>query len=217
MNITTTIKLSELYAACPKCGCEVVGNGKGALEFDTAAGFFRRTCACGWHVEVRESSGAVEDPPADEPPPDPEPAPSVKPEHPPADCPPADEPRKSDPAPVHTKTASLGDAGPEPWKGFVHIQCEVCRSEVTVCLRAPTTQYQCRECGHLMELPEPRLAYTKCECGKSARYLTNVTDPAFDIPCVVCGSPNAVLYDPRDDCYVPANGSSRRHRRRKKK
>ena len=40
MNITIASKLMELYAACPKCGCEVIGNGKGLLECDTAAGFF---------------------------------------------------------------------------------------------------------------------------------------------------------------------------------
>lgn len=54
MNITIASKLMELYAACPKCGCEVIGNGKGLLECDTAAGFFKRSCGCGWHVEVTE-------------------------------------------------------------------------------------------------------------------------------------------------------------------
>lgn len=54
MNITIAAKLMELYAACPKCGCEVIGNGKGALECDTAAGYFKRSCGCGWHVEVTE-------------------------------------------------------------------------------------------------------------------------------------------------------------------
>ena len=54
MNITIAAKLMELYAACPNCGCEIVGNGKGALECDTEAGFFRRSCGCGWCVEVTE-------------------------------------------------------------------------------------------------------------------------------------------------------------------
>lgn len=42
MNITIASKLMELYAACPKCGCEVIGNGKGLLECDTAAGFLKQ-------------------------------------------------------------------------------------------------------------------------------------------------------------------------------
>lgn len=33
MNITIASKLMELYAACPQCGCEVIGNGKGLLEW----------------------------------------------------------------------------------------------------------------------------------------------------------------------------------------
>ena len=60
MNIKDSIKLMELYAACPKCGCEVLGNGKGTLECDTAVGYFRRTCACGWYVEVKE--GLLDEP-----------------------------------------------------------------------------------------------------------------------------------------------------------
>ena len=43
MNITIAAKLMELYAACPKCGCEVIGNGKGTLECDTEAGYFNRS------------------------------------------------------------------------------------------------------------------------------------------------------------------------------
>ena len=38
MTIKDSVKLMELYAVCPKCGCEVIGNGKGTLECDTAAG-----------------------------------------------------------------------------------------------------------------------------------------------------------------------------------
>lgn len=92
MNITIASKLMELYAACPKCGCEVIGNGKGLLECDTAAGFFKRSCGCGWHVEVTEviTEGSMpEDTPElpaedeDEPEPvafaNPEPEPAPKP------------------------------------------------------------------------------------------------------------------------------------------
>ena len=39
MNITIAAKLMELYAACPNCGCEVIGN-EDALECDTAVGYF---------------------------------------------------------------------------------------------------------------------------------------------------------------------------------
>lgn len=65
MNIVIAAKLMELYAACPNCGCEVIGN-EGALECDTAAGYFKRSCGCGWCVEVTE--GIVEEALAEDPP-----------------------------------------------------------------------------------------------------------------------------------------------------
>lgn len=112
MNITIASKLMELYAACPKCGCEVIGNGKGLLECDTAI---------------------------------------------------------------------------------------------------------CKECGHEMPLPKAYRAYTRCECGQKGAYLTNITDWAFDIPCVRCGSPNTVAYNPGRDCYGPVGSTQRRTKPRKKK
>lgn len=54
MTIYDSLKLMEKYAACQRCGCAVVGNGKGTLECDTAKGYFKRECHCGWKVEVRE-------------------------------------------------------------------------------------------------------------------------------------------------------------------
>lgn len=166
MNITIASKLMELYAACPKCGCEVIGNGKGLLECDTAAGFFKRSCGCGWHVEVTEGITAgslTEDPP---------------------ELPAEDED---------------GDE-PEP-----------------ICLRTPTNTYICKECGHEMPLPKAYRAYTRCECGQKGAYLTNVTDWAFDIPCVRCGAPNTVTYNPGRDCYGPVGSTHRKTKPRKKK
>lgn len=139
MNITIASKLMELYAACPKCGCEVIGNGKGLLECDTAAGFFKRSCGCGWHVEVTEV---------------------------------------------------------------------ITEGSIT---------YICKECGHEMPLPKAYRAYTRCECGQKGAYLTNITDWAFDIPCVRCGSPNTVAYNPGRDCYGPVGSTQRRTNPRKKK
>lgn len=54
MNMTEVYKLIEKYAQCPKCGCNVIGNGKGTLEVDTEKGYFKRTCSCGWVVTVDE-------------------------------------------------------------------------------------------------------------------------------------------------------------------
>mgnify|MGYP003292575402 CR=1 FL=1 len=55
MTLLESIDLMQRYAKCPKCGCEVVGNGKGAVKCDTEKGYFKRTCSCGWCVEVTDN------------------------------------------------------------------------------------------------------------------------------------------------------------------
>lgn len=52
MTIQRACELMERYAACPKCGCEEIGNGKGTVECDTSKGYFKRTCHCGWEVVI---------------------------------------------------------------------------------------------------------------------------------------------------------------------
>lgn len=54
MTILESCKLIEKYGKCPNCGCETIGNGTGTLEVDTEIGFFKRTCFCGWVVEIKE-------------------------------------------------------------------------------------------------------------------------------------------------------------------
>lgn len=147
MNITIASKLMELYAACPKCGCEVIGNGKGLLECDTAAGFFKRSCGCGWHVEVTEviAEGSMPEDPPELPAEDedePEPVAFANPEPEPA------------PEPISEPEPVLEPEKIRPWNGFVHIRCAACHKESTTCLRTPTDTYICKECGHEMPLPK---------------------------------------------------------------
>lgn len=52
MLITKAVELLGLYAKCPKCNSEYIGVGDGSLEITNDT--FRRTCKCGWTVEVRE-------------------------------------------------------------------------------------------------------------------------------------------------------------------
>lgn len=55
MNVREACKLIEKYAKCPKCGCEVIGNGKGTLE--VYKGIFKRTCHCGWSITIDKRKG----------------------------------------------------------------------------------------------------------------------------------------------------------------
>ena len=57
MNVNDSCKIMEIYAVCPKCGCEFIGNGKGTLECDTETGYYKRTCGCGWEAEKKERAG----------------------------------------------------------------------------------------------------------------------------------------------------------------
>ena len=54
MTILESCELMNKYGKCPKCGCETVGNGTGTLEVDTEIGYFKRTCHCGWYIEIKE-------------------------------------------------------------------------------------------------------------------------------------------------------------------
>lgn len=206
MNIMNASKIMEFYAACPECGCEAIGNGKGTLECDTGAGYFKRTCRCGWYVEVQEGIAAPltvpdsdeKDPPIKEP--------SIAPDPPSEKTVPVMEERR--PPQIEEEI--------KPWEGFVHIRCDACHKEKTTCLKAPATSYTCEECGYEMELPKAYRAYTHCKCGQRSQYLTNISDQIFDIPCVNCGSPSAVIYRPAKNHYVPIDYAPRRSKPRKK-
>ena len=52
MKLLRAVELMEKYAVCPKCGSDRLGNGAGTLEIE--GDLFRRTCTCGWKVEIRD-------------------------------------------------------------------------------------------------------------------------------------------------------------------
>lgn len=52
MNALKAVELLRKYDKCPECGSDKIGNGSGTIEIleDT----FKRTCKCGWSIEVKE-------------------------------------------------------------------------------------------------------------------------------------------------------------------
>ncbi|WP_140417723.1 DUF3797 domain-containing protein [Desulfosporosinus sp. FKA] len=52
MNALKSVELLKKYSKCPKCGSELIGNGEGTL--DISDDILKRTCECGWRVEVDE-------------------------------------------------------------------------------------------------------------------------------------------------------------------
>lgn len=52
MDARKSVQLMRKYSKCENCGNEHVGNGEGTLEINDD--IFKRTCKCGWSVEVKE-------------------------------------------------------------------------------------------------------------------------------------------------------------------
>ncbi|ACM16014.1 TPA: DUF3797 domain-containing protein [Bacillus cereus] len=51
MDAWKSVQLLRKYAACQECGNENVGNGEGTVEIQDDT--FKRTCKCGWEIEVK--------------------------------------------------------------------------------------------------------------------------------------------------------------------
>ena len=103
------------------------------------------------------------------------------------------------------------------YRGFVFLRCPKCGKERAFCAKQPMTRYLCRDCGALSELPPPTRVYVRCECGNQAKYVTNIGDWCFDVPCIQCGAPCPVEYHPGKRIYVPAGslGARKSHGRKK--
>ena len=46
MKLKEVIQMMKMYATCPVCGEENVGEETGEIEIDTKQGYFKRTCSC---------------------------------------------------------------------------------------------------------------------------------------------------------------------------
>lgn len=74
------------------------------------------------------------------------------------------------------------------YSGFLHIKCQHCGKEKTYCSKHGIKYHECKNCGERTELKDLVRLYTNCECGRKAAYWTNMTEKAFDVRCVDCGS-----------------------------
>lgn len=85
--------------------------------------------------------------------------------------------------------------------GFLHIKCQYCGKERTFCSKHKIKSCKCKECGEETKLKDLVQLYTNCECGRKAAYWTNMTEKAFDVRCVDCGQPVAVMYNGKKNQY----------------
>ncbi len=86
------------------------------------------------------------------------------------------------------------------YKGFLYVKCDHCGEVKGYCASDYITKSRC-SCGEYTELKDMHPLYVDCQCGKSFRYMTNMTDKVFDVPCVECGNPVAVEWREKNKQY----------------
>lgn len=59
MNGWKSVSLMKKYANCKQCGNDLVGNGEGVLLIEDE--IFKRSCKCGWSIEVDEDDKPLRD------------------------------------------------------------------------------------------------------------------------------------------------------------
>lgn len=100
------------------------------------------------------------------------------------------------PVPILEEQEDLSESAAPKYKGFVYIKCPVCSKERGLCMKKESNHYHCDGCGSRSEFEKPLVPlWVNCECGKRFKYLTNMTDPMFDINCLDCGAPVAVKWN----------------------
>ena len=88
------------------------------------------------------------------------------------------------------------------YKGFMYIKCPVCSKERGTCFKKESDHYHCDSCGSRSEFEKPLVPlWVNCECGKRFKYLTNMTEPMFDVNCLNCGAPVAVKWNKDKQIY----------------
>ena len=56
MKLKRVIELGKELSVCQQCGSDKIGGGSGMIYVDDVT--FRRTCKCGWEVEITEERGS---------------------------------------------------------------------------------------------------------------------------------------------------------------
>lgn len=92
------------------------------------------------------------------------------------------------------------------YSGFLYVECDHCNSVKGFCAKEKLSYYKCGQCGRKTKLTDMVKLYLNCECGSNTRYLTNLTDEAFDVNCINCGAPVSVKYNAKKKCYETIEG-----------
>lgn len=82
------------------------------------------------------------------------------------------------------------------YRGLIYWKCQDCGFIKGFCLRKESKGIHCMNCGsdHLFKEPL-KLISAKCECGQTYKYMTNMDEEMFDMPCMVCRSPIPIKWN----------------------
>ncbi len=106
------------------------------------------------------------------------------------------------PVPVREELKELSASASPKYKGFLRIKCPKCGKIKDFYMKKESDHYHCDDCGARTEFAKPLVPlWVHCECGRRFRYLTNMTDPMFDINCLDCGAPVAVKWNENMQVY----------------
>lgn len=89
--------------------------------------------------------------------------------------------------------------------GFLYIKCPDCGKIRGFCAKARLSNFRC-DCGSVTRLENLVPLFLHCECGRNARYLTNMEEPVFDIVCYDCGNPVPVAWNSKKKQYETIRG-----------
>lgn len=105
-------------------------------------------------------------------------------------------------APTNIGKTETEDENQIKYKGFIYWKCADCGAERGFNLSKESKGIHCMNCGsdHLFKEPLKPL-YAQCECGKAYRYLTNMKEEIFDMPCMVCESSMSVRWNEKKQVY----------------
>ena len=88
------------------------------------------------------------------------------------------------------------------YSGFLYLKCKECGEIRGFCPKKRIEIYRCSECGAETQFSEElRPLYVNCECGGKYKYMTNMTEEAFDVRCIECGNPVAVKWNEKKQIY----------------
>lgn len=115
------------------------------------------------------------------------------------------------PVPAHTSVVRDKPLRYPPFTGFLYLKCASCGEVRGFSAKVGISSYHCQNCKSDTDLSSGLIPmFVSCECGRRFKYLTNFTDPMFDIPCLNCESPVAITYNAKAGVYETIGRERRR-------